>query len=355
MIKKSTLSIALSASLVDLSGLAPNEIRLFPAGIFKAKDGRPQNLPGWRIDSTIARAVIASAKAQNDKFVIDYDHQTIHQKTNGAPAPAAGWFSELQWREGDGLYATDVEWTDTAAAAIEAKEYRYISPVLTYDPKTGDVTGLLMAALVNFPALDGLNDLAAAHFSLYQNQPTEEIKMDKVIVALCALLGLQAGAAEAVLMAELDKLKDQLTKDGVTATLSAALTARDSEIAALSGQVANPDPTKFVPIAALAAVQAQVAELSTSLKADKVSALVEAALSDGRLQPALKDWATKLGEKDFEALSAYVATLKPIAALNGLQNGPEGEGKDGALTAEQIAVCSALGMSQEDYAKTLKA
>ena len=119
-------------------------------------------MQGWNLTDDLANKLISTATRQRDRFLIDYDHQTLHTQANGGKAPAAGWFSRLEWRPGDGLYAMGVEWTASAQAAIDAKEYRYISPVLTYDAATGDVTGLLMAALVNYPAIDGLTDLAVA-------------------------------------------------------------------------------------------------------------------------------------------------------------------------------------------------
>ncbi len=100
-----------------------------------------------------------------DDFVIDYEHQTIQASKNGQPAPAAGWFKRLEWREGQGLFAVDVRWTARAAAMIVAREYRYISPVFGFDPTTGEVQSLQSAAITNNPALDGLTDIAAAKYS----------------------------------------------------------------------------------------------------------------------------------------------------------------------------------------------
>jgi phage I-like protein len=80
--------------------------------------------------------------------VIDYEHQTLNAATNGQPAPAAAWFSTLEWRDGDGLYATDVQWTERAAAMVAAGEYRFLSPVFCFD-NHGNVKALLHAALTN--------------------------------------------------------------------------------------------------------------------------------------------------------------------------------------------------------------
>ncbi|WP_438805125.1 phage protease [Sodalis sp. (in: enterobacteria)] len=52
---------------------------------------------------------------------------------NGQPAPAAGWYSQLEWVEGLGLFAVDVEWTERARTLIAAGEYRFVSPLFQYD------------------------------------------------------------------------------------------------------------------------------------------------------------------------------------------------------------------------------
>jgi phage I-like protein len=91
--------------------------------------------------------------------VIDYEHATLKAKENGQAAPAAGWFKKLVWRDGQGLFLTDARWTDQAKAMVKTKEYRYVSPVFTYHPTTGEVLSLINLALTNDPALSGLTDL----------------------------------------------------------------------------------------------------------------------------------------------------------------------------------------------------
>lgn len=277
----------------------------------------------------------AEFNAAPDRFLIDYDHQTIHQTANGGKAPAAGWADSLEVRE-DGVYALNVDWTNTAKTAINDKEYRYISPVIAYNKRTGDVVGVLMAALVNYPALEGLTDLAAAHFNF--STDTNEVEMKEVIVLLCAILGLQTDATEAALMAELKGIQSMLEKDGKTEALKAILTAKNSEIATLAAKINTPpDPSKYAPVEALAALQSQLSEITKQINGDKVAALIEAALSDGRLLPAQKAWAEDLGKSNFEALSTFVKNAQPIAALTGGQNGPGDKRDTGGKSADEIA------------------
>lgn len=314
-------AVGVAVCLVDLNGLAPSEFRIIPSGKFKARDGRPKGLDGWVLTPERAKKIVVEASQQEDRFVIDYEHQTLYSRENGKPAPAAGWFKALEWRD-DGLYATVVEWTEAALASIQAKEYRYISPVLSYDKKTGAVTGILMAALVNFPAIDGLTDLAAAHFFI--NQPREESMNPELL----ELLGLPDDAEESVVMssafAKLEWASGQIE----------ALTA---EINTLKTQ--SPDPAKYAPFDTVKILQAQIAELSAQVRNDEISKLVEPALSDGRLLPSLKGWAMDLGAKDVEALGTFLKAAQPIAALGGTQTGGR-DPTDGmaALTNQDVSV-----------------
>lgn len=319
---KPSTAIALSAQLVELSGQAPAEFRVMPAGRFKAKDGRPAGLKqGWNLTDALAQKLIDAANRQNDRFLIDYDHQTLHAKDHGGKAPAAGWFSQMEWRPGDGLYALGVEWTAAAQAAIDAKEYRYISPVLTYDASTGDVTGLLMAAIVNYPALDGLTDLAAAHFLIHQ---TTECSMDDdLLERLRYLLNLPTASTAQDIAAELDKVKTLiLGPDGQPQGLAALLQRHKADAEALAAKLSEPpDPAKFAPVDALQAMQTELAALKAKVDADEIKALIEPALADGRLIEAQKEWANELGKSNRAALQSFLDTAQPIAALSGMQSG----------------------------------
>lgn len=146
-----------------LSAARFKEFRILPAGLFRAQDGsgRPQGVAGWIMNADIARRIIASLAARDD-VMIDYEHASLGATERGTPAPAAGWFKQVEWREGDGLYATDARWTAKAAAMIADHEYRFISPVFSFDGKTGEVGSLFNIGLTNNPALSGLTDLAAA-------------------------------------------------------------------------------------------------------------------------------------------------------------------------------------------------
>lgn len=308
-------STAIAACAFSVSAAA--SIQLLPAGKFRASDGRPHEVDAWHIDAAIAAKLIAEFSARANRTVIDYEHQTLLSAENGKPSPAAGWFKTLEWREGDGLYATDVKWTQAAARMIENEEYLYISPVFAYDASTGDVSFLLNAALTNDPALDGMSEVT--------------------LMAASRLINI-------------NKEPETMPKEE---ELLAQISAKDVEIAAL--KAAKPDPAKYVPVETMQDLQSQVAALTAEKNERAVNDAVVAALGNGKLLPAQEAWARDLGKTNLVALTAYLETAQPIAALSGTQTdgkSPEGKSPD-ALTDDQLALCKQMGVSVDVFKKTL--
>lgn len=147
---------ALSTISIPLAG--KSEFCILPAGKFKAVDGRPTG-GMWVMNAAIGENLVSEANSRKIDYVIDYEHQTMLAETNGKPAPAAGWFKNLAWRN-DGLYVTDARWTAQAKVMLDSEQYRFISPTFIYDKITLEVTGLINISLTNNPALHGITDLA---------------------------------------------------------------------------------------------------------------------------------------------------------------------------------------------------
>lgn len=346
--------IALAACAFTLT--AGKEVQLLPAGEFRASDGRPKDAPAWHIDAEIAAALIAKVDARANRLVLDYEHQTLLAADNGHPAPAAGWFKKLEWREGDGLYAVDVEWTARAAAMIEAGEYLYISPVFSYDKKTGAVVRLVNAALTNNPALDGMDAVAAKFLTLETQEESLTMDIEELLNQLRWMLNMPALATAEEITAELQKAVDFIKAAPAAAAanfnLVEFLTSKDTEIAAL--KIAAPDLAKYVPVEIMTDLRNQVAALTAQINGKTVGDLVDVALSDGRLLPAQESWARDLGESNLAALTGYLDTAQPIVALNGTQtNGRKPEAEDGDVLSESdLAICKNMGIDPEAYKKT---
>ena len=124
----------------------PDWIELIPAGsVIVGADGRQ-----W-LNDTPDRIVSAFA-AGIKPMVVDYEHASEHRAPQGLDAPAAGWIDRLEIR--NGAIWGKVEWTAQARQRIQAREYRFISPVFTFEKASSRIAALQSAALTNQPNLN---------------------------------------------------------------------------------------------------------------------------------------------------------------------------------------------------------
>ncbi len=332
------------ALTLDAHGNPPSEVQLLPAGSFRAIDGRPTDVPAWNLTALSAQRLVDQRAARTNRTVIDYEHQTLHARANGQPAPAAGWYDTIEWREGSGLWALHVEWTDRARQMIAAGEYRYLSPVFSYDAR-GQVTRVLHAALTNDPGLDGMAAVAAA--SSLASEPL----MDDLRERLLYLLNLPLTTTDDELLAELDKLKAMISGSPAAATfegLGALITALTARVATADGQLvalrASHQPNEVVTD-----LQNRLAVLTAEANARAVEDLIRPALADGRLLPAQEAWARALGASQLEALTQYLETTQPIAALTGTQTGgaPMPRGQRGERTPDEVATAARAWQAEQ--------
>lgn len=337
------MKLTVAACSFEIDKAKYGRIQLLPYGKFRATDGRPTDVEAWYVTDTNGADVVALANNQRNPLPIDYEHQIIHSLKNGKEAPSAGWMEYLYFNP-QGIFA-DVRWTDKAADYIKNGEYRYISAVFAYDTE-GYVRKIFHAALTNTPALDGMDEaMVAASVNLLQ----EDNPMDKkLLAALCTLFALKADASEADITEKVTALSAAKGDSAVDVLdVYAKLAEKEQSVAALSTQVGNPDPAKFVPVEQVAALQADFNALKTSVEADKKAALITAALSQGKLAPALKDWAQSLS---VEALSAYLEKAPAMAALSGEpQAKDDPEQNVAALSAAEQAAARALGMTEAEF------
>ncbi|MGE4539218.1 MAG: phage protease [Desulfovibrio sp.] len=361
-----TAALAVALATSQESGSLPDgmNVQLFPDGSFDARDGRPGSIEGctakaWLLDAAIAAALIARANQRETPLCIDYEHHTLTAKDAGHKAVAAGWIEALAYVPGRGLFAR-VAWTEAARAHIQADEYRYISPLFTFDPATGAVLSLVNAALTNNPALDGMAAVAAVR----QSPLTEymEALMDELLERLRYMLNLPVTATAEEIAAQLDKLKAQIGADpaATSVDLLGILAGKDAAIADLTAKVAAPDPAKFAPVEAVAALTAENADLKAKLAAAQtengtaaLSAEIKAAVADGRVHKTLEGWLTDLAAKDPDAAQAYLETATPVAALTTMQTRtlptpPAGAGT-AALSADEKEAARLLGKTEADY------
>lgn len=143
----------LAINPVGKEQLATQWIQILPLGEVHTVDGR-----FLRVTETGLKKMLATWETHKTELVVDYEHNSLNPFA--AENPAAGWVESLEIRE-DGVYA-QVRWTARAKGMIEAREYRYISPVVGLDADTDEAVALYSVAITNTPAIDGMQPLAAS-------------------------------------------------------------------------------------------------------------------------------------------------------------------------------------------------
>lgn len=310
-------TITFATALNAEGGIVPAEIVLLPAGsTVTGRDGR-----SWLNDQP--DAIIAAFDAGGLDLPVDLEHATELKAPKGEPAPAQGWVKKLLNRAG--AIVAQVEWTEAGAALIKGKAYRFLSPAFLHQQDNGRVVRLLSVGLTNRPNL---------YIPALNSEKITETPMDRAAIA--AALGIATTATDADVITSINSLK---------------------------ASVAAPDPKKFVPAADLTAAlnRATTAEaaLAARTKADgeaKATSLIDQAVKDGKIAPASKDYYLALchAEGGYAQVEGLLKTLPVLTGKTDLDTIPPGS-VEGELTAEQKAICSQTGISEEQFKKELAA
>lgn len=308
-----TYTVALSAA-----GLVGKEqwVHLLPSGTFDARDGRGP----WTLQSPQSVVAASMAHSRGAPIAVDYDHQIDHAPKNGQPAPAAGWISKFEARA-DGIWGL-IEWTALAAERLARREYRFISPVFNY-AASGEVMAILRAGLTNAPALS-LTALAS--------ESTIMDPMQELLQELRQLLGLGA-SADAMAIVEAVKT--------LTTTIASAA----------------PSPDKYVPIAAVQSLTAELNRLRKGVSVEAASIIVDTAVSSGKLPPFLKEWGVALCQDNRPAFEKFVGAVGGgmTHLFTDMVPGSTPNTALASMTAVEAAIATNLGHSAADMARTRKA
>lgn len=176
--------IALSANTAELLIALKDSIEVDSQewqriGVEGKWDGHPAGI--FEMNGNIFDQMITNYETAQIDVVCDYEHQTLW----GDLAPASGWIHKEPISlkvEGGELFAK-IQWTEKAKAHIDAKEYKYLSPVFapnTISQKDGSNIGwtLHSVALTNKPFLEELDEIKANKLTQLHHQK-EELPMTK--------------------------------------------------------------------------------------------------------------------------------------------------------------------------------
>lgn len=312
------------AKLLSVAGEPPTEFRLFSLGTIRTENGT------FFLDEQDMRACIEAQATYGNDLSIDYEHGAF--TANGEPRRAAGWIGGLEARP-DGLWAVRVTWTMLASEMIRNREQRYYSPAFETDD-AGHIRKVVNCALTIIPASHGLLPLVAKRKGKIQKMakfiPADAIGVivDRIkaladstdsepLKELAATLSDIAGQAvdsEDIADGGADDAAegDALPKPAAASSEQAG----DAEIAKLARSVTgkeNPSEVRGVLLAMgqgrgqATELLSRITDLETKLRKRDVDEVVRLGVKAGKLRPAQRDWATKLGMGDLESLRAFVA------------------------------------------------
>lgn len=182
---------------------APLSVQLAPFGEFKGvlhkADGKTTPIVQQLDRDAFDRILNAWREKGSPELLVDADHLSCE----GGSTKAFAWASNLRVEEG-GLYA-DFKFTDSGSAAVNSREYRFVSPVFDV-ADSGEVVGLSSVALTNKPNLPVscvLNREATGVTTVEDNKETPN--MEKILSAL----GLASDASEDDAVAAIESLKKE--------------------------------------------------------------------------------------------------------------------------------------------------
>lgn len=319
--------IALAELQLSGEGKAPSEFRILAAGENPTRKGLVV------LDEAAATSVMNEFVAGGVELPLDYEHAMAL----GAPLAeraAAGWFKP-EIRDG-ALWATDVEWTPRGRAAVEAKEFRYTSLWGDMEPtKVGGRAALRLrrlhnVGLVNRPATIGTLPLVASEgiaTEIDNMGDTKENGRSPFVVTLGA-----RDESEAL---------EKVTKMRATLSDVASVVGADEEQlgAAVRALKLSADKSN--------ALATELGELKAAAETKERDSLIVRLSEEGKLPPALHDWARTQPIKSLEVFGAHAPKL---VSDGGPPKPPSTEVI--VLSDELKAALKAQGMSEADYLKT---
>lgn len=314
----------------------PDRLRVAPWGTHDI-GARGQAIVSEGTARVFADNMVALKKA--DHVCLDFNHNSLpgHASWKAEKEPrliAATGKPEIV--HGQGIFLTGLTWTPEGKSAFLGGHFQDLSPAV-YRDKAGNVIAIHSVALCQHGEIDGLTipdavqaalsaDLAAlSAASDSSSLATPPMKPTAELIALLAALGVT-----------LDPAADEASTAKALTDLTAKIKA-DSEM------------EKKENVTALSAIETRLKSVENERDQIKRDRLKEQAVAAGKVIPLSdEDW-------NVTALSTcekLVAGLKPGVVPFGRKT-PNGEieTKVDALSADDEAVFSKMGLSKEDFEK----
>jgi len=336
------MGIDLSVLSTEINEKDITRIKILPYGEYSAKDGRPEVADNFVLKDDNAKEIVNQINISKEDLLIDYEHLSLHADSNGVPGIAAGWFSTAEYVKGEGIYALGVKWTKKAKKLIKNLEFRYLSPVILSERKTGIIRAIKMVALVNRPALEGLEDLSSLS-ELAVNKFSTINKGDKVDATqhnkeFLESIGLSEDAS-------LDQISDKIKKDQECA-VKKALAAHS-----LSEKNEHEKGSTEIQAKVISDLSDKINALEKQLEQSQLSAIISN--NKGKLStPSLVEWAETL---TVDQLNSFLKGAVDTSYLSQKQTTvmfKDKNDKEHALNEDELSVISSLGITKEQYLKS---
>ncbi len=303
----------------SIEGL-PERLLLVPAGKVAGRDKRMfyNNNP---------QKVLSAFERDGRDIPIDMDHQ-MELEGRGK---AYGWVKALEVENG-AIYGC-VEWNSAGREEIEGKNYRYISPAFLLE-ENREIKKIESVGLVNKPNLyiKSLNSEGAKEAAMAEENSA-------VAKELCVQLGMSEGSSASEIVAKVADLQKEVTSQ--------------------KRQKGTSGATEVVPKADYDVVlnRAEVAERALLEQAEdalrkEVSSAIDEAVEAGKIAPASKGYYVELCRTQ-EGLEKFKEFVKVAPKVVVDTTGTEGnvETNRTVLSADEIALCRQIGVSEETYLK----
>lgn len=335
------METALNSILQDMpaGADAPEFVHLIPAGTFSGVDGR-----GPFVVEDVA-ALLAASLAPGRKLPIDVNHAIDLKGKDGEASPAVGWIVALEQRA-DGIWGR-VEWTAVGRRLHAYRAYGFISPVFLHGKeKPHKIVQILRAALTNDPNLT----LTALH-NRKDSAMEEELRAalglpetaDREAILTAVTAAHAASTSQAAMMARLTQaagVAGDATADQLVAAINARRSGDDPEKAALQDQVK--------------ALSSRLDRVVTAHTTEKAVSIVDKAIEEGRIVPALRDRYIARHIKEPAEVEAEIRLLPAINA-GGLGHRAAIDAGDGASIAGTDAeVVELMGLDPKAFAAQSK-
>lgn len=310
--------LRIQLDMLELPAEPPTEVCLFKSGLNRTSKGN------FIFDSLSAESVLTLFKDHGmDKLPVDYGHAMVSW-SSGCDGKAAGWFIP-EIRDG-ALWATQIEWTKSAFNSITEREWRFFSPAIYYDYEEMElqdesgtkvygyrVLELINFALTNLPATKDQLPLVASQ--------SEENTMSDQFLKLLDCKDVPSALVALNMLIERDKATSgeykQLLHSLKASNLVEALTN-------------------------VAKVHAELDKVRDEQLTSQKKELIRTLSKDGKLQPAMHDWALKQSLSSLQELSQITVSQTVLTTRV-----EETVKNTTVLTAEEIQIANQMKVPLE--------